>query len=251
MRTDVSRETSRLTGMRTAPTSRAGTLRRPRIRIGNPRASPRGGRGSRASRGAPVGEGASRGGGPAAAFGPNGLAPASPAEGREAGRQRMRAMHDYRGLPTEARRETPGRKKWRGRRIVHRGGAFSSMCRETIRRRALAGTGPILRPSPTRTDVSRETSRLTGMRAVPRAGRRRRTERRGRPGQRTRTQIPRNRAQNANPEELDAGVGSGGAGGRGERRVREREEAGAGARERDRTRRARARAREAERRNSG
>ena len=122
MRTDVSRETSRLTGMRTAPTSRAGTLRRPRIRIGNPRASPGGGRRGRASRGAPVGEGASRGGGPAAAFGPNGLAPASPAEGREAGRQRMRAMHDYRGLPTEARRETPGRKKWRGRRIVHRGG---------------------------------------------------------------------------------------------------------------------------------
>ena len=45
----------------------------------------------------------------------------------------------------------------------------------------------------------------------PRAGRRRRTERRGRPGQRARTQIPRNRAQNANPEELDAGVGSAGA----------------------------------------
>lgn len=63
MRTDVSRETSRLTGMRTAPTSRAGTLRRPRIRIGNPRASPGGGRRGRASRGAPVGEGASRGGG--------------------------------------------------------------------------------------------------------------------------------------------------------------------------------------------
>ena len=184
MRTDVSRETSRLTGMRTAPTSRAGTLRRPRIRIGNPRASPGGGRRGRASRGAPVGEGASRGAGrpatpqgplhrnppkagakektqqrlgltvmgrqseggaPAAAFGPNGLAPASPAEGREAGRQRTHAMHDYRGLPTEARRETPGRKKWRGRRIVHRG-AFSSMCRETIRRRALAGTGSILRP---------------------------------------------------------------------------------------------------------
>ena len=32
------------------------------------------------------------------------------------------------------------------------------MRRETIRRRALAGTGPILRPPPTRTDVSRETS---------------------------------------------------------------------------------------------
>lgn len=60
MRTDVSRETSRLTGMRTAPTSRAGTLRRPRIRIGNPRASPRGGRRGRASRGAPVGGGGRR-----------------------------------------------------------------------------------------------------------------------------------------------------------------------------------------------
>ena len=45
------------------------------------------------------------------------------------------------------------------------------MRRETIRRRARAGTGPILRPPPTRADVSRETSRLTGMRAAPRAGR--------------------------------------------------------------------------------
>ena len=170
MRTDVSRETSRLTGMRAAPTSRAGTLRRPRIRIGNPRASPGGGRRGRASRGAPVGEGASRGGGPAAAFGPNGLAPASPAEGREAGRQRMRAMHDYRGLPTEARRETPGRKKWRGRRIVH--SEHSLPC---AGKRSVAGRSPARVPScappPTRTDVSRETFRLTGMRAVPRAGR--------------------------------------------------------------------------------
>lgn len=198
MRTDVSRETSRLTGMRTAPTSRAGTLRRPRIRIGNPRASPRGGRRGRASRGAPVG-----GGAPAAAFGPNGLAPASPAEGREAGRQRTHAMHDYRGLPTEERRETPGRKKWRGRRIVH--SAHSLPC---AGKRSVAGRSPArvpsCAPSPTRTDVSRETFRMTGMRAAPRAGRRRRTERRGRPGQRARTQIPRNRAQNANPEELDA-----------------------------------------------
>ena len=182
MRTDVSRETSRLTGMRTAPTSRAGTLRRPRIRIGNPRASPRGGRGSRASRGAPVGGGgdASRGagrpatpqgplhrnppkagakektqqrlgltvmgrqprGGPAAAFGPNGLAPASPAEGREAGRQRTHAMHDYRGLPTEERRETPGRKKWRWRRIVH--SARSLPC---AGKRSVAGRSPARVPS--------------------------------------------------------------------------------------------------------
>ena len=61
MRTDVSRETSRLTGMRAAPTSRAGTLRRPRIRIGNPHASPGGGRRGRASRGGRRGR-ASRGG---------------------------------------------------------------------------------------------------------------------------------------------------------------------------------------------
>lgn len=165
MRTDVSRETSRLTGMRAAPTSRAGTLRRPRIRIGNPRASPRGGRGSRASRGAPVG-GAPAEGAPAAAFGPNGLAPASPAEGREAGRQRMLAMHDYRGLPTEARRETPGRKKWRGRRIVH--SEHSLPC---AGKRSVAGRSPARVPScappPTRTDVSRETFRLTGMRTAP------------------------------------------------------------------------------------
>ena len=71
MRTDVSRETSRLTGMRAAPTSRAGTLRRPRIRIGNLRASPGGGRGSRASRGAPVG-GAPAEGIPGHAAFPNG-----------------------------------------------------------------------------------------------------------------------------------------------------------------------------------
>ena len=141
MRTDVSRETSRLTGMRTAPTSRAGTLRRPRIRIGNPRASPRGGRGSRASRGAPVG-GGRQPRGPAAAFDLNGLAPASPAEGREAGRQRMRAMHDYRGLPTEARRETPGRKKWRGRRIVH--SEHSLPC---AGKRSVAGRSPARVPS--------------------------------------------------------------------------------------------------------
>lgn len=141
MRTDVSRETSRLTGMRAAPTSRAGTLRRPRIRIGNLRASPGGGRGSRASRGAPVG-GAPAEGAPAAAFGPNGLAPASPAEGREAGRQRMLAMHDYRGLPTEARRETPGRKKWRGRRIVH--SEHSLPC---AGKRSVAGRSPARVPS--------------------------------------------------------------------------------------------------------
>ncbi|CAK7046405.1 MAG: hypothetical protein MEEGG_02471 [Eggerthella lenta] len=108
--------------------------------------------------------------GPAAAFGPNGLAPASPAEGREAGRQRTHAMHDYRGLPTEARRETPGRKKWRGRRIVH--SAHSLPC---AGKRSVAGRSPARVPScappPTRTDVSRETSRLTGMRAAPRAGR--------------------------------------------------------------------------------
>ena len=250
MRTDVSRETSRLTGMRTAPTSRAGTLRRPRIRIGNPRASPRGGRGSRASRGAPVGEGASRGGGRPPRSARTGSRRHRPQKaGKRGGRECalctiIGACRRRRGGKHQVGRNGEGEESCIG-------GAFSSMCRETIRRRALAGTGPILRPSPTRTDVSRETSRLTGMRAVPRAGRRRRTERRGRPGQRTRTQIPRNRAQNANPEELDAGVGSGGAGGRGERRVREREEAGAGARERDRTRRARARAREAERRNSG
>ena len=107
--------------------------------------------------------------GPAAAFGPNGLAPASPAEGREAGRQRTHAMHDYRGLPTEARRETPGRKKWRGRRIVH--SAHSLPC---AGKRSVAGRSPARVPScappPTLTDVSRETSRLTGMRAVPRVG---------------------------------------------------------------------------------
>ncbi|ACV56795.1 hypothetical protein Elen_2848 [Eggerthella lenta DSM 2243] len=122
-----------------------------------------------------VGEAAPVGGGrqprgPAAAFGPNGLAPASPAEGREAGRQRTHAMHDYRGLPTEARRETPGRKKWRGRRIVH--SAHSLPC---AGKRSVAGRSPARVPScappPTRTDVSRETSRLTGMRAAPRAGR--------------------------------------------------------------------------------
>ena len=137
MRTDVSRETSRLTGMRAAPTSRAGTLRRPRIRIGNPRASPGGGRRGRASRGGAPAEGA-----PAAAFGLNGLAPASPAEGREAGRQRTHAMHDYRGLPTEERRETPGRKKWRGRRIVH--SARSLPC---AGKRSVAGRSPARVPS--------------------------------------------------------------------------------------------------------
>ena len=81
-------------------------------------------------------------GGPAAAFGPNGLAPASPAEGREAGRQRTHAMHDYRGLPTEARRETPGRKKWRGRRIVH--SAHSLPC---AGKRSVAGRSPARVPS--------------------------------------------------------------------------------------------------------
>ena len=115
--------------------------------------------------------GASRGGAPAegapaAAFGPNGLAPASPTEGREAGRQRMLAMHDYRGLPTEARRETPGRKKWRGRRIVH--SEHSLPC---AGKRSVAGRSPARVPScappPTRTDVSRETFRLTGMRTAP------------------------------------------------------------------------------------
>ena len=81
-------------------------------------------------------------GGPAAAFGPNGLAPASPAEGREAGRQKTHAMHDYRGLPTEARRETPGRKKWRGRRIVH-----SAHFLPCAGKRSVAGRSPARVPS--------------------------------------------------------------------------------------------------------
>ena len=139
-------------------------MRLRRRSAGRGRAPVRGGRGGRASRGGRQPRG------PAAAFGPNGLAPASPAEGREAGRQRTHAMHDYRGLPTEARRETPGRKKWRGRRIVH--SAHSLPC---AGKRSVAGRSPARVPScappPTRTDVSRETSRLTGMRAAPRAGR--------------------------------------------------------------------------------
>ena len=165
MRTDVSRETSRLTGMRAVPRagqghyggqgSGLGTRAPVREEVGE--AAPVGGR---QSGGAPA-EGA-----PAAAFGPNGLAPASPAEGREAGRQRMLAMHDYRGLPTEARRETPGRKKGRGRRIVH--SEHSLPC---AGKRSVAGRSPARVPScappPTRTDVSRETFRLTGMRTAP------------------------------------------------------------------------------------
>ena len=139
-------------------------MRLRRRSAGRGRAPVRGGRGGRASRGGRQPRG------PAAAFDLNGLAPASPAEGREAGRQRMRAMHDYRGLPTEARRETPGRKKWRGRRIVH--SEHSLPC---AGKRSVAGRSPARVPScappPTRTDVSRETSRLTGMRAVPRARR--------------------------------------------------------------------------------
>ena len=198
MRTEVSRETSRLTGMRAVPRAGQGHYGGQGSGLGT-RAPVR----EEVGEAAPVGGRQSEGGAPAAAFGPNGLAPASPAEGREAGRQRTHAMHDYRGLPTEERRETPGRKKWRGRRIVH--SAHSLPC---AGKRSVAGRSPArvpsCAPSPTRTDVSRETFRMTGMRAAPRAGRRRRTERRGRPGQRARTQIPRNRAQNANPEELDA-----------------------------------------------
>ena len=189
-------------------------------------------------------------GGPAAAFGPNGLAPASPAEGREAGRQRTHAMHDYRGLPTEERRETPGRKKWRWRRIVH--SARSLPC---AGKRSVAGRSPARVPSCAPLQRVRmfhvkhsgrpgcapphepgDAGELNGE-ADPGSG----LERRSRGIERkTRTQRNWTRAW-----------GAGGAGGRGERRVREREEAGAGARERDRTRRARARAREAERRNSG
>ena len=181
MRTDVSRETSRLTGMRAVPRagqghyggqgSGLGTRAPVREEVGE--AAPVGGRqseGGDASRGAgrpatPQGPlhrnppkagakektqqrlgltvmGRQPRGGPAAAFGPNGLAPASPAEGREAGRQRTHAMHDYRGLPTEARRETPGRKKWRGRRIVH-----SAHFLPCAGKRSVAGRSPARVPS--------------------------------------------------------------------------------------------------------
>ena len=202
MRTDVSRETSRLTGMRTAPTSRAGTLRRPRIRIGNPRASPRGGRGSRASRGGRRGR-ASRGGRQ-----PRGRRPPRSARtgsrrhrpqkaGKQGGRERtlctiIGACRRRRGGKPQVGRNGEGEESCIARVLFHAQGNDPS---QGARRH---GSHPA--PPPTRTDVSRETFRPTGMRAAPRAGRRRRTERRGRPGQRTRTQIPRNRAQNANPE---------------------------------------------------
>ena len=136
-RADVSRETSRLTGMRAAPRARRAARRQPRTGDWEPaRQSGRRSERPRQSGGAPA-EGA-----PAAAFGLNGLAPASPAEGREAGRQRTHAMHDYRGLPTEERRETPGRKKWRGRRIVH--SARSLPC---AGKRSVAGRSPARVPS--------------------------------------------------------------------------------------------------------
>ena len=145
MRTDVSRETSRLTGMRTAPTSRAGTLRRPRIRIGNPRASPGGGRRGRASRGAPVGEGASRGGGRPPRSARTGSRRHRPQKaGKRGGRECalctiIGACRRRRGGKHQVGRNGEGEESCIG-------GAFSSMCRETIRRRALAGTGSILRP---------------------------------------------------------------------------------------------------------
>ena len=220
-------------------------MRLRRRSAGRGRAPVRGGVGEAA----PVGGGASRGGRPPRSARTGSRRHRPQKAGKRGGRERtlctiIGACRRRRGGKHPVGRNGEGEESCIARILFHAQGNDPS---QGARRR---GSHPAP-PPPTRTDVSRETSRLTGMRAVPRAGRRRRTERRGRPGQRTRTQIPRNRAQNANPEELDAGVGSGGAGGRGERRVREREEAGAGARERDRTRRARARAREAERRNSG
>ena len=170
MRTDVSRETSRLTGMRTAPTSRAGTLRRPRIRIGNPRASPGGGRRGRASRGAPVGEGASRGGGRPPRSARTGSRRHRPQKaGKRGGRERtlctiIGACRRRRGGKHPVGRNGEGEESCIARILFHAQGNDPS---QGARRR---GSHPAP-PPPTRTDVSRETSRLTGMRAAPRAGR--------------------------------------------------------------------------------
>ena len=85
----------------------------------------------------------------------------------EARRQRSRAMHDYRGSSSKAKDEIPGRKKRRWRRIVH--SARSLPCGDDPSRDP-TGTGTILHPASTRTDVSRETSVRGRERRDARAG---------------------------------------------------------------------------------
>ena len=237
MRTDVSRETSRLTGMRAVPRagqghyggqgSGLGTRAPVREEVGE--AAPVGGRQSE-------GGDASRGAGrPATPQGPLQRNPPK-AGAKEKTQQRLgltvmgrqpRGGRPPRSARTGSRRHRPQkagkqggrertlctiigacRRRRGGKPQVGRNGEGEESCIARVLCHAQGndpsqgarrhGSHPA--PPPTRTDVSRETFRPTGMRAAPRAGRRRRTERRGRPGQRTRTQIPRNRAQNANPE---------------------------------------------------
>ena len=139
-------------------------MRLRRRSAGRGRAPVRGGRGGRASRG-----GASRGGRPPRSARTGSRRHRPQKAGKRGGRERtlctiIGACRRRRGGKHPVGRNGEGEESCIARILFHAQGNDPS---QGARRR---GSHPAP-PPPTRTDVSRETSRLTGMRAAPRAGR--------------------------------------------------------------------------------